>query len=103
MQVRMIRGAVAYVRFVIAAAGAERARPARAAVGLVGDVMTLEERNLRVAVDAVAHRAELVRIGAGEAVAERDVAVGRDAEQAEPGAARVGLAHALVDLLERFG
>ena len=47
-------------------------------------------------------RAELVRVGSGEAVAQRDVAVGRDAQQAEAGAARERLAHALVDFLERL-
>ena len=51
----------------------------------------------------VAHRAQLVRVRSGEAMTQRDIAVGRDAEQAEPGAARVGLAHALVNLFERFG
>src|SRR5262245_53023002 len=76
MQVRARRRAVADVRLVIAAAGAQRPRPAGLAVGLVDDVMLLEEAGLRVAIDPVAHRAELVRVGAGEAVAERDVAVG---------------------------
>ena len=45
---------------------------------------------------------ELVRVGSGEAVAERDVSVGGDAHQPEPGAARERLAHALVDLFERL-
>ena len=88
VQVRPRRLAVARVRLVIAAARTERPRPARAAVGLVRDVMRLEERLLRVAIDAVADGPELVRVGPGEAVAQRDVAVGRDAEQAEAGAAR---------------
>ena len=34
-------------------------------------------------------------------MAERDVAVGRHAHETEAGATRVGLAHALVNLLER--
>src|SRR5262249_59461604 len=70
-------------------------------VGLGGDVMLLQERRLRVAIDPVAHGPELVRVRPGEAMAERDVAVGGDAEQSEAGAARVGLRHALVNLLER--
>ena len=48
------------------------------------------------------HRAELVRVGPGEAVAQRDVAVGRDAQQPEAGAAGKRLADALVHLLERL-
>jgi hypothetical protein len=52
-------------------------------------------------VDAVADGAEPVIGGAGEAVAERHVAVRGDAHQPHAGAARVRLARALVDLLER--
>src|SRR4030095_3053430 len=76
--------------------------PAAAAVRLVGDVMLLEERVLRVAVDAIAHVADAVRLGPGEPVAQRDVTIGRDAEQSEAGPARIGLADALVQLLERL-
>src|SRR5256885_7355699 len=102
VQVRVRRVAVARVRLVVAAAGAQRPRPADAAVGLVRDVMLLEKRLLRMPIDAVAHAADLVRVAAGEAMAERDVAVGRDAEQPQPGSARVRLADALVQLLERL-
>ena len=42
-----------------------------------------EKRDLRLAIDAVAHRAQLVRVRPGEPMAQRDIAVGRDAEQAE--------------------
>src|SRR5256885_14313070 len=45
--------AVPRMRFVVAAARAERPGPARAAIGLVRDVMFFEERVLRVPVDAV--------------------------------------------------
>src|SRR2546430_3187531 len=102
MQVRAARIAVARMRLVVAAAGAERPRPADGAVGLVGDVVLLEKGQLRAAIDSVADGADLVRIAAGEPMTERHVAVGRDAEQPETRAARVGLAHALVQLLERL-
>src|SRR5207248_926977 len=54
VQVRAPRCAVPHVRFVVAAARTERPRPAAAAVGLVGNVMLLEERRLRAAIDPVA-------------------------------------------------
>src|SRR5256885_12314458 len=56
VEVRAAGVAVPRVRLVIAAAGAERARPADAAVGLVRDGVLLEKRDLRAAVDPVAHR-----------------------------------------------
>src|SRR5688572_8197487 len=52
--------AVAGVRLVVTAAAADRAGPALAAVGLVGDVVIFEERRLLGAVDALGHRAEAV-------------------------------------------
>ena len=42
-----------------------------------------------------------LRVAAGEPVTQRHVAVGRDAHKAESGAAGIGLAHPLVNLLER--
>src|SRR4029079_14202845 len=93
---------VARVRLVIAATRAERPRPAGAAVGLVRDVMRLQKRALRVAVGAGRDRPELVRVGAGEPVAQGDGTVGRDAEETQTGAARKGFADALVQLLERL-
>src|SRR5438445_4252071 len=92
VQIRVSRGAVADVRFVVAAARAERPRPAPAAVGLVRNVVLLEKRGLRAPIDAVAHRPQLVRVRAGKPVAERHVAVSRHAQEAEPGAARIRLA-----------
>ena len=97
MQIRMLGVAVARVRFVIAAARTERPRPACAAVGLVGDVMRFEKCALRVAVDPVPDRPQSVRVGAGESMAQRHIAVCRDAEQPEPRTAGKGLAHTLVD------
>src|SRR5678815_2075166 len=102
MQIRLRRRAVPRVRFVITPARAERTRPAGGAVGLVVDVMRLEERRLRGVIDAAEHTAELMAVGAGEAMAERDVAVGRHAEQTESGAARMRLAHPFVNFLERI-
>ena len=101
MQVRVRRVAVARVRLVIAAAGAQRTRPAPAAIGLVVDVMLLQKPDLHQPVDAVAHRAQLVRVGAGEAMAQRHVAIGGDAHQPQSRAARIRLADAFVDLFQR--
>src|SRR4051812_26911190 len=42
-----------------------------------------------------------MRRGAGEAMAEGDIAVRRDTHETDPRAARIGLAHSLVNLLER--
>src|SRR3954468_3145942 len=92
--------AITRVRFVIAPAGAQRPRPAGGAVRLVIDVMRLEEGRLRGVVDAVEHAAQLVAVRPRETMAERNVAVGRHAEQAEPRTARVRLAHAFMNLLE---
>src|SRR6185295_16772453 len=102
MEIRTRGLAIPGVRLVIAAPGTERPRPAQAAIGLVRDVVRLEKRVLRVPIDAVAHGAELVRIRPCEAMAQRDVAVGRDTDEAETGAARKRLAHALVELLKRL-
>src|SRR5215472_1269816 len=68
VEVRMRRVAVARVRFVIAAARTERTRPADAAVGLVLDVVFLEKRLLRTAIDPVADAADLVGVAACETV-----------------------------------
>src|SRR4051812_16873250 len=101
MQIRLRRRAIPRVCFVITAAGAERPRPAAGAIGLVIDVMRLQEPGLTAVIDTGEHGAQLVLVGAREAMTERDVSVGRDAEQAESGATRMRLAHALVDFLER--
>src|SRR5262245_13690135 len=74
VQVRAVGRSVAGVRPVVTAAGAERPRPARRAVDLAGDVVTLEKRRLRGAIDAADDVAEPVRFGTGEAMAERHVA-----------------------------
>src|SRR5712691_7160873 len=102
MQVRPRRLAVPRMGFVVAAAGAERPGPARAAVGFVRDVMLLEERVLRVPVDAVGARPQFVRVGAGEAVTQGDISVGRDAHEPESRAAWKRFAHAFVDLFQRL-
>src|SRR5262245_56783874 len=98
MKVRLDRRTIPRVRFVITTARAERPRPAGGAVRLVRDVMLDEKLVLTRMVDPVEHAAELVFVRPWEAVAERDVPVRRNAHQPEPGAARVRLAHALVNL-----
>ena len=64
-------------------------------------MMLLQKIDLHQAVDAVAHGAQFVRVGAGEAMAQRDIAIGRDAHQTEACAARIRLADAFMDLFQR--
>src|SRR5688572_6351054 len=90
------------MRFVIAAAGADRTRPARLAVGLVRDVMRVEKLLLLLPRHAVANGAETVIVRPCEAMAQRDAAVGRNAHQSKPGAARVRFGMTVMDLLQRF-
>src|SRR5215208_2365540 len=73
VQVRLDGRAVPRVRFVVAAAGAQRARPARRAVRLVRDVVAGEKIVLPLMVDASEHGAQLVGVGAGKAVAQCNV------------------------------
>src|SRR5436190_15621937 len=101
MQVRPLARAVARMRLMIAAAGAQRPGPAGAAIDFVRNVMALEKGPLRLAIDAVADTAQTVPVRSGKTVAQRDIAAGRDAEKTEAGAAGIGLAHALVELLQR--
>src|SRR5512133_1591272 len=102
VQVGLGGRAVASVRLVIAAAGAERPRPTRCAIGLVRDVMLGEKVILTRVIDAVEHGAELVRVRAREAMTERHVTVSRDPHESNPGTARIRLAHSLVQLFERI-
>src|SRR5918994_1460104 len=98
MQIGRGSGAVTGIRFVIAAAGTNRPRPAGLAIGFVCDVMRVEELLLLFPADAVVHGAEAMRVRPGEAMAQRDVAVRRNAHQSDAGAARIGLRVPLVDL-----
>ena len=98
VQVGPVGRSVARVRLVIAAAGADRPRPAGLAVGLARRCDALSRNVLlllpRSTPSCTVPSCVLVR--AGEAMAERDVAVGRDAHQADAGAARIRLGMALV-------
>src|SRR4051812_16351170 len=60
-----------------------------------------EELVLARMFDTIEHGAELVRVGAGETVAERDITICRDTHETEPRATRICLAHSFVQLLER--
>src|SRR5262249_17794821 len=100
VQIGAGRGAVPHVGLVVAAAGAKRARPAAAAIGLVRDGMALQKRSPRASINSIADTPQLVCVRSGESMAERDVAVGRDAQQSQTCAARIRLAHPLVNLLE---
>src|SRR6476646_2130107 len=79
VQVGLDRRAVARVCFMIAPARTERPGPAGRTVSLVRDVVLGEEVVLTRVIDTAEHGAQLVRVGAGEAMAERNVAVGRHA------------------------
>src|SRR5437879_5685661 len=87
MQIGPTRAAVPRVRLVGATAGTQRPCPAAVTIGLVVDVMCLEKLRLNAPIDAVLHVAKLMRIRASEAMAERDISVGRDTQQPETGAA----------------
>ena len=102
MQVGRLGRAVARVGFVIAAAGADRPRPAGLAIGLVRDVMGVEERLLALPRDTVPHGSQTVLVGTREAVTQGDAAVGGDAHQANAGATRIRLGVAVMDLLQRL-
>src|SRR5258705_6098929 len=91
MEVRAVGRSVTRVACVVPAAGADRPRPARLAIGLVVDVMRIEKRLLLLPRHAFGDGAETVVVGAGEAMAQRDFAVGRDAHEADAGAARIRL------------
>src|SRR5688572_21265113 len=101
MQVGPVRRSVARVRLVIAAARANRPRPAGRAVGLARDVMRLQELLLLLPRHAVADRAERMIFRPGETMAERDLAVGRYAHQADARTARIRLRMPMMQLLQR--
>src|SRR5262245_36629540 len=90
--------AVPHVRLVITPSRAQRPRPATAAISLVCDVMLLKKRCLRLPIEAIANGAELVGVRSGESMTEGHVTIGRYAQQAKPGTARIRFAHSLVDL-----
>src|SRR5262249_37771570 len=102
VQVGVGRRAESRVGLVIAAAGAERPGPARRALGLRGNVVRLQERRLRGAIDAAAHVSQPMLVGPGEAVAERHVARGRDAKEPEARAARPRFGGAAMDFTDRL-
>src|SRR5262249_46641188 len=97
MKVRLDRRAVPRVGFVITTARTERPRPAGGTIRLVRDVMLDEKVVLTRMVDPVEHAAEFVFVRPREAVAERNIAIRRNAHQPESGAARIRLAHPLVN------
>src|SRR5262249_26568611 len=93
---------VASMRFVITPARTQRPRPAPTAIGLVRDVMLLEKRVLRGAVDPIAHGPKLVRVRASKPMTERHIPVRGNTHQAKAGATRVRLADAFVQLIQGF-
>src|SRR2546422_2003522 len=102
MQRRRGRVAVVNERFVIAAAGADRPRPAGMTVAARSNVMRIETLLARRVTDAsFLHVSHLSHIGIDKGVTEIDVARRSDAQQTEAGAARICLADAAVQLLQR--
>src|SRR5687767_1991873 len=101
MQVRVTGVAIAYERFVIATARAHRPRPACVAFRFAGYVSALEETALYIAIHAGRDVPEPVRVGIDKAVAGSDIARRSDADEPEPGAARVRLADTGVQLADR--
>ena len=83
MKIGVAGVAVANEGFVMAAAGAERTRPAGVAIVLGVDIAAIEEGGLLCLVDAGGDVAEDVLVGIDEAVAGSDVAGRADAEQTE--------------------
>ena len=102
MKVRVRGSSVTRVGFVIASTGAERARPAFAAISLVRDVVPGQEIGLGSPVYAVSHAPQLVRVRAGETVAKRNIAARGNAQESQSGAARISLAGSLVDFFQRI-
>src|SRR6188472_3484971 len=72
VQVGALRRPVAGVGLVVAPACTDWPCPAGLAVGLVVDVVRVEELGLLRPVDAAGDRPEVVRLGSGKAVTERD-------------------------------
>src|SRR5215831_2938384 len=101
MQIRMTGVSVADVRFVMAAARAERTREAGVAIVLGIDVTAIEKSLLPGAIDSGRDIPERVRIGIDEAMAGRDIARGADTHQAEARTAGMRFVDALVKLGER--
>src|SRR5215831_12182040 len=101
MQIRMTGVSVADVRFVMAPAGAERAREAGVAIVLGIDVTAIEKSLLPGAIDSGRDIAERVGIGIDEAMAGRDIARRADAHQAKARAAGMRFVDALVKFGER--
>ena len=102
VQVWRGRRTVARVGFVITAACTNRARPARPAVGLFGNVMRVEKLLLPLPADAAAHVAESVSVRSRESVTQRHVTIGRDAHQTNAGTTWISLGVTLVQLLKRL-
>ncbi len=101
MQVGTTGAAITNVRFVIAPAAHRRPRPARVTFGLVRRCDGAGENRPEPPIDAVVDGSQLVRVALRRIDGTSRRPVGRDAEQAEAGAAGIRLAHALVNLLER--
>src|SRR4051812_7470032 len=101
MQIRMARIAIPDERFVMAAPGAQRARPAGLAVVFRVDVPPIEEVSLLLSVEAGSNVAHCMLIRIDEAVAGSNVSGRPHTQQAEAGAARMRFVHALAEFRKR--
>src|SRR5262245_14770719 len=100
MQVGVSRVAVSDIGFVITTARTDGPRPAGMAFGLAMDAAALKEIGLNVSVNACSEMTQFVCIGIDEAVAGRDVARRRHAQQPESRAAGMRFADAGVQFLQ---
>jgi hypothetical protein len=92
--------AVAYERFMMAAAGAERASPARVAVVLSFYIAAVQERGLFFLVDAGSDVSEHVLVRIHETVAQSDIAGRPDADQTQTRSTGMRLIHSLMQFGE---
>ncbi|KAG5736166.1 hypothetical protein E4T56_gene7607, partial [Termitomyces sp. T112] len=98
MQIGVAGVAIADKGLVMASARAQRPRPARLARIFGADMALGQELALRLAINAAGDMAHHMAVGIGEAVAGREIARRRDAQQAQTRAAGVALVGALNQL-----
>ena len=98
----MARVAIAHEGFVMAAAGAQRPRPAGVAIVFGTDVAAPQKIALLRFVDARGNVSQRVRIGIHKAMARSDVSRRPHAQQPQARAARMRFVHALAQFRQRI-
>src|SRR5580704_9146907 len=102
VEIGVSRVPVTYKCFVMAATGAQRARPAGVAIVLGADVAAIQEIGLLVAIDAARYMSQRVNVGIDEPVAGSNVAGWSDTDQSQPRAAWMRFVHALAQFSQRI-